>query len=200
MENTQIDNKVRIYKIIFVLLLIAFIVTAVLIVNKYIKEKSIEEEAFNVVEQFKQTETIKDEEGLSLISYKGYRVIGIINIPKIDIEYPILEKNTNETMKYSIGRYFGGSINSFGNVSLAGHNNYSGTMFGKTKYLEKGDIIELTDLNNVTIQYEVYDIFTTDPNDVSVLETTDDSIREVTLITCKNGREQRLIVKAKEIK
>ena len=113
MENIQADKKIKVYKTIFVLLFIAFIVTAVLIINKYMNEKGIEEEAINIVEQFKNAETIKDEEGLGLISYKGYRVIGIINIPKIDIEYPILEKNTNETMKYSIGRYFGGSINSF---------------------------------------------------------------------------------------
>ena len=72
-------------------------------------------------------------------------------------------------------------------------------MFGKTKYLESGDIIELTDLNNVTIQYSIYDIFVTDPNDVTILQTKDESVREVTLITCTNGNKQRLILKAKEI-
>ena len=72
-------------------------------------------------------------------------------------------------------------------------------MFGKTKKLQLGDKVELTDLKNQTIQYEIYDIFVTDPNDVTILQTKDKSIREVTLITCTNGNRNRLILKAKEI-
>ena len=62
-----------------------------------------------------------------------------------------------------------------------------------------GDIVELTDLNNQTVQYQIYDIFKTDPNDVTILETKDETIREVTLITCTNGNRERLILKAKEL-
>jgi LPXTG-site transpeptidase (sortase) family protein len=71
-------------------------------------------------------------------------------------------------------------------------------MFGKNKKLEVGDMIELTDLSNNTIEYEIYDIFSTNPNDVTILQTTDSKIREVTLITCTNGRAERLIIKAHE--
>lgn len=102
-------------------------------------------------------------------------------------------------MKFSIVKYWGGQVNDYGNLSIAGHNNYDGTMFGKTKHLQKGDIVELTDLKNQTIQYEVYEIFVTDPNDVTILQTKDESIREVTLITCTNGNRERLILKAKEV-
>ena len=92
-----------------------------------------------------------------------------------------------------------GNVNDYGNLSIAGHNNYDGTMFGKTKKLEIGDIVELTDTNQQTISYEIYDKFETDPNDVNILKTEDTSIREVTLITCTNGNKERLILKAKEI-
>lgn len=102
-------------------------------------------------------------------------------------------------MKYSIVKYWGENVNEYGNLSIAGHNNYDGTMFGKTKKLQLGDKVELTDLKNQTIQYETYDIFVTDPNDVTILQTKDKSIREVTLITCTNGNRNRLILKAKEI-
>lgn len=102
-------------------------------------------------------------------------------------------------MKYSIVKYWGENVNEYGNLSIAGHNNYDGTMFGKTKKLQLGDKVELTDLKNQTIQYEIYDIFVTDPNDVTILQTKDKSIREVTLITCTNGNKNRLILKAKEI-
>ena len=72
-------------------------------------------------------------------------------------------------------------------------------MFGKTKKLEIGDEVELTDLDNNIIKYKIYDKFVTDPNDVTILATKDESIREVTLITCTNGNKERLILKAKEI-
>ena len=57
----------------------------------------------------------------------------------------------------------------------------------------------MTDLTGQTIQYSIYDIFVTNPNDVSILLPKDENIREVTLITCTNGNKQRLILKAKEI-
>ena len=72
-------------------------------------------------------------------------------------------------------------------------------MFGKTKQLEIGDTIKLTDIKANTIEYEIYDKFITDPNDVSILETNDKTIRELTLITCTNGHANRLIIKAKQI-
>ena len=102
-------------------------------------------------------------------------------------------------MKLSIIKYWGENVNDYGNLSIAGHNNKDGTMFGKTKKLKMGDIVELTDLTGQTIQYSIYDIFVTDPNDVSILLPKDEQIREVTLITCTNGNKERLILKAKEI-
>lgn len=121
------------------------------------------------------------------------------------MEYPILEledinpEEAKAPMKLSIIKYWGGKVNEYGNLSIAGHNNYNGTMFGKTKKLEIGDMVELTDLNNTTIKYQIYDKFVTDPNDVTILHTKDNNIREVTLITCTNGNKERLILKAKEI-
>jgi len=108
-------------------------------------------------------------------------------------------EETKEPMKFAIVKYWGTNVNEYGNLSIAGHNKYDGTMFGKTKNLEIDDIVELTDLNHKTLQYKIYQKFVTDPNDVTILQTTDENVREVTLITCTNGNKQRLILKAKEI-
>lgn len=192
-------NKKIFYSILLILLLIAMTITIVLIIKKYGSQIEVEKENKEVVEIFNQAEQKKDEEGLGLVEYKGYKVIGIIKIPKIDLEYPILEKTTKESMLISISRFWGGEINDYGNVSLAGHNNKTLTMFGKNKFLKKDDSIFLTGLDNKTIEYKIYDIFLTDPNDVTILQTTDKTKREVTLITCSKGHENRLIVKAREI-
>lgn len=199
------NKKIVFYKFLLILLLILAIIVIVLIIKKHTERQVYEEKNKEIVQEFKSAMIVQEEAQSQdievqkpIIEFEGYKVIGIINIPKIELEYPILEETTKATMKISISKYWGKEINSFGNVSLAGHNNYDGTMFGKNKKLEIGDLIELTDLSNNTIEYEIYDIFSTDPNDVTILQTTDSKIREVTLITCTNGRAERLIIKAHE--
>ena len=199
------NKKIVFYKFLLILLLILAIIVIILIVKKHTERQVYEEKNKEIVQEFKSAMIVQEETQSQdvevqepIIEFEGYKVIGIINIPKIELEYPILEETTKATMKISISKYWGKEINSFGNVSLAGHNNYDGTMFGKNKKLEIGDLIELTDLSNNTIEYEIYDIFSTDPNDVTILQTTDSKIREVTLITCTNGRAERLIIKAHE--
>ena len=193
--------KNTVYKIIFCILIILIIFVIALIVIKEMKSNENEEKNQEVVENFSNIDNTQKQE----LTLNGYKVIGLIKIPAINLEYPILDmeiSNPEEAkapMKLAIIKYWGGEVNGYGNLSLAGHNNYNGTMFGKTKNLKVGDIVELTDLNNQTIQYQIYDIFKTDPNDVTILETKDKTIREVTLITCTNGNRERLILKAKEM-
>ena len=177
----------------------------------YDYEPNVEKESKHTIETFNQIEIKNDEEQETessneiQLEYKGYKVIGIVKIPQINIEYPIIEigdidpESAKKPMKLSIIKYWGEKVNDYGNLSIAGHNNKDGTMFGKTKKLKIGDIVELTDLTGKTITYSIYNIFVTDPNDVNILLPQDEKIREVTLITCTNGNKQRLILKAKEI-
>ena len=210
MKKNSIELKI--YKAIFYMLLIAVIVIIGMIVYKYGSNQKNEKESQEAVAAFSNIDFSNNEEESGSqeqspieLEYKGYKIIGIVKIPKIYLEYPILEigdidpESAKAPMKLSIIKYWGENVNDYGNLSIAGHNNKDGTMFGKTKKLQKGDIIELTDLTGQTIQYSIYDIFVTDPNDVSILLTKDEVIREVTLITCTNGNKQRLILKAKEI-
>ena len=200
--------ELKIYKAIFYMLLIAAVVVIGMIVYKYGSNQINEKESQETVQAFSNIDFSKNEEesgSQKQLEYKGYKVIGIVKIPKINLEYPILEignidpENAKQPMKLSIIKYWGENVNDYGNLSIAGHNNKDGTMFGKTKKLQKGDIVELTDLKGQTIQYSIYDIFVTDPNDVNILLPKDELVREVTLITCTNGNKQRLILKAKEI-
>ncbi len=199
--------KHKIYKAIFTILLIIAIVLLVCIIYKYGNRQLNENKNKEILEVMAKTDSEENNTNENAkIKMQGYEVIGKIKIDKIGIEYPIVSietSNPEETkapMKIAIVKYWGGNVNDFGNLSIAGHNNYDGTMFGKTKNLEVGDSIELTDLNKHTISYQIYRKFVTDPNDISILKTEDNSIREVTLITCTNGNKERLILKAEEIK
>ena len=101
-------------------------------------------------------------------------------------------------MKVSVTKFWGPEVNEIGNLTIAGHNNFSGTMFGKTKNLKNGDIIKLTDLKNNTLEYKIFDKYSVDPDDISYVKSIEQGTREVTLITCTNGHKERLIIKARE--
>ena len=200
--------ELKIYKIIIIVLLIDAIILFGMVIYMYGSNQINEKESQEVVEAFSNIDFSQidgESENQVQLEYKGYKVIGLVKIDAIDLEYPILEigdidpESAKAPMKLSIIKYWGENVNDYGNLSIAGHNNKDGTMFGKTKKLKIGDIVELTDLTGQTIQYSIYDIFVTDPNDVSILLPKDEQIREVTLITCTNGNKERLILKAKEI-
>ncbi len=189
------NKKIFLYKTLLFILIIFAITVSILIAKKYIGNAINEEKNIEIVEEIKKHEQTKQP-----ITIENNTIIGIINVPKINLEYPILSTTTKENMKTSITRFSGGNVNESGNLALAGHNNYDNTMFGKIDELVIGDKIYLTDLQKNTIEYEINSIFITDPNDVSILETKDKNKKEITLITCKNGNKSRLILKAKEVK
>lgn len=192
-------NKIKAYKVLLICLIIVAIILAVLIAKKYINlykhENTAEEVIANINRSFEEKENVFQEIDEQI---DGHKVIGIIKIPKISLEYPILETTSKETLNLSITKFWGNKINEIGNVTLAGHNNLNGTMFGNTKKLEVGDIIELTDIQNVTLKYKVFKKYVIDPNDISVILPEQEGTREVTLITCTNGNKNRLIIKARE--
>ncbi len=195
-------KKITVYRIILVILVITALVLVVFVIKKNVESNKIENNTQSVLQEIKK-EKKSNPNDIDVIQeidqeIEGYKVVGIINIPKINIEYPILEKTNKESLKLSITKFYGEKINQIGNVVLAGHNNLNNKMFGKIDKLENGDIIELTDSQMVTIKYEVFDKYIIDPNDISCIYPVDENSREVTLITCINRDKNRLIVKARE--
>lgn len=190
--------------IVLVVLIIIAIIFVILIVYEYIRREKNQEKLVDVVAQIENITTLQNKDNIEtkkeIIKLEGYKVDGIIEIPKIKIKYPIVSKTTDEAMKIAITKFWGGNINDIGNYTMAGHNYKDGTMFGKTKYLDIGDIIKMTDLNLNTIQYAVFKIYTINPDDVTCIESVESNSREITLITCTNGHKNRLVIKARELK
>lgn len=192
----------KVYNLIIAVLIVALIVVIAMIVirygGNYLNEKEVSASLATIEEELNKEET-QQSESLPELEFKGYKVEGIIEIPKINIKYPIIDHTNEETMKVSITKFWGPQANEIGNYTVAGHNNKDGTMFGKTKYLQIGDKIKLTNLKNETIEYEVFKIYSIDPDDVSCVESVESGTREVTLITCTNGHKNRLVTKARQI-
>lgn len=194
-------KKIKVYRAILICLIIAIITTTTLLAVKYIKLYRNEKQAKQVISNI--TDSLENsDEAIAEINQQiqGNKVVGIIKIPEINLEYPILETTSKETLKLSITKFWGNKINEIGNVTLAGHNNLNGTMFGKLNKLKNGDVIELTDIQNTTLKYEVFKTYIIDPNDITCILPEQEGTREITLITCTNGNKNRFIVKAREIK
>lgn len=83
--------KLKIYKIIFAILLIAVIVVIGLIAVKYGKNYLNDQETQKKVETFSRSLENETKENVTM---NGYKVIGIVKIPKIELEYPILDIDT----------------------------------------------------------------------------------------------------------
>ncbi len=129
---------------------------------------------------------------------KNYNYIGRVVIPKIGVDYAILDHWSDELLKVSICKFHGANPNEVGNLCLVGHNWRNKRFFSKVPTLEIGDIVQITDLNEKTIDYEVYDIHTVDPNNTDDTTQKTNGRKEVTLITCTDDSQQRVIVKCKE--
>ena len=194
-------SKIKVYRIIFYIIITAIIIISGLVIAKFYYNFKLDKSNRDITANIENVIKNNNDSNFEINEeIKGYKVIGIINIPKINLKYPILETTDTETLNISITKFWGNKINEIGNVTFAGHNNLSGIMFGKIKKLKNGDLIELTDKQGITIKYEVFKTYIIDPNDISCILPEDEKTREVTLITCTTGGKNRFIVKAREIK
>ena len=129
-----------------------------------------------------------------------YYAIAKINIPKIGCSYSILNKCSVELLKISPCYFHGAEPNEVGNFCIAGHNYRNEKFFSKVPKLENGDLIEITNLTGKTLRNYVYNKFLVEPEEES---STDSTIQltngntEITLITCTNDGDHRVIVKAR---
>ena len=134
--------------------------------------------------------------------YEGYKVIGTISIPSIDVEYPILEENTSATLKIAIVAVYpqdpANAVNKPGNLVLWGHNYKNGTFFSDIGKLTTGAKIYIKDTSGTKLEYQVYNSYETTDSDMTYATRETNGSREITLSTCSNESGKRIIVYAKQ--
>ena len=88
-------KKITVYRIILVILVITALVLVVFVIKKNVESNKIENNTQSVLQEIKK-EKKSNPNDIDVIQeidqeIEGYKVVGIINIPKINIEYPKLE-------------------------------------------------------------------------------------------------------------
>lgn len=173
--------------------------------NNGISENIIEDNEFEneiLEEVFEEnTEQVNEEnvveDNVFKDSIENYETIGILKIPKLNIEYPIISKNSNAALKISVCKYWGANPNQVGNMVIVGHNYRNSTMLSKLPTMKEGDIIQITDKKNKTINYTVYEMKTIDPYDNECTSQLTGGKIETTIITCVENGKKRFYVKAR---
>ena len=132
-----------------------------------------------------------------------YNVIGVIEIPAIDIEYPIVPdyQGSINSLNVAIVMLYPSnmSLNEVGNAVLAGHNYRNGTFFSNNKRLEEGDKIYITDASGERVEYKVVRKYETSTSDSSYMKRDTNGKRGISLTTCTDDTKRRLIIWADEV-
>ena len=125
-------------------------------------------------------------------------MIGILEIPQINQELPIIGKWSYKLLKISICRYKGPDPNEEGNLVLIGHNYKSGAHFGDLSELTVGSELFLTNTKTgERVRYEVYQIKHIAPDAFSALKSYHGDAG-LTLMTCRNNGTNRLLIRCEQ--
>ena len=128
--------------------------------------------------------------------YKGFTMVGTIEISKINLKYPILEKVSDKALDTAVCLMYG-KLNTEGNTVIIGHNYRNGTFFSNLYKLSNGDKITISDYTGKSMTYTVYSMFEVEPEDMSVYKRETNGATEITLITCTDDSKMRTAVYAR---
>ena len=135
--------------------------------------------------------------GTTNATYKGFGVLGTMEIPVINFSYPVLEKVTKSSIETSVAFLCGPGLNEPGNSVIIGHNYRNGLFFSNNKKLNIGDKIYIRDLTGRKLTYNIYDKFEATPEDTSFYQRDTGGVAEVTLSTCTDDSSARIIILAR---
>ena len=182
----------KIQLIISVFFIIVFVTILILYFNSNKNKEKISEDISSNYNLYK----------LYSESYSGAStddvILCTIEIPKIKIKYPVFSKFDDELLKISPCRFYGKSPKDYGNLCIAGHNYNNSKFFSNLFLLENDDLINLYDNLDKKYTYTVFSSYEVKSSDMSPILNYDNNIKQLTLVTCNNLNQNRLIVKAKQ--
>ena len=118
----------------------------------------------------------------------GYDLVGILRVPSLGMELPVMDSWSYDQLQISPCRYSGNVEE--GNLILLGHN-YK-RHFAPLKQIEIGSAVEFCDINGTVCCYEVAE---TEILQKTELERLTGSEYDLTLFTCTNGGYSRFVVR-----
>lgn len=122
----------------------------------------------------------------------GIGYIGILRIPALGLELPVIDSWSYPGLKIAPCRYTGSAY--LDNLVIAAHNYQA--HFGKLKNLLPGDAITFTDMDGNVFTYAVATLETLPP---TAIEEMTDAGYDLTLFTCTLGGASRVTVRCERV-
>lgn len=126
------------------------------------------------------------------LSYEGQDYIGILLIPEIDLQLPIISQWSNAKLLVAPCRYYGSVYTD--DMVIAGHNYRS--QFRKLASLQPGVALWFVDVKGNLFSYQVALCETLLPGDVDEMNSGE---WDLSLFTCTVGARQRITVRCERI-
>ena len=118
----------------------------------------------------------------------GQQYIGVLRIPALSLELPVISEWSYPSLQIAPCRYAGSAY--LNNMVIAAHNYYS--HFGYLKNLSQGDEVTFTDMDGNVFRYEVAELETLSPFAIEEMTGGDWAL---TLFTCTVGGQSRVTVR-----
>lgn len=186
------------FQLYFSIALIIFI--GISITHNTIKSSNQEKYSKQILNNYNITKLysnqLSNETSNSDKNAESPHIIGIIEISKINVYYPIFSNYNDELLKISPCRFYGPLPGKNGNLCIAGHNYDNDKFFSRISTLNINDEITIYDNSDKKFSYLVSDIYEVGPNDLSPVYSYDSDSKVLTLITCNNFNNNRIVVKA----
>ena len=125
---------------------------------------------------------------LPQIQIDGQDYMGVLSIPSINLQLPIISQWSDAALRTAPCRHVGSLEED--NLVIAGHN-YS-KHFGQLDQLKTGDLVVFADLTGQTYLYEVVEL---ERMPGTAIEQMLDSGHALTLYTCTYGGQDRIAVR-----
>lgn len=197
-DKKQHSKTTKIIIIILALLILAIV--GLLLRNKLLENKNQVVGTLKPVTENNQSDVNEPEiVNVDSIPEKmgNYKVIGKIVIDKIGVDNNILEVCDDNSLKLSIAKFHGPSVNESGNMVICGHN--WGGILKRLSEMQDGDTFYMINRETKTkVNYVVTDMFTCGPRDLWILDPNEDGKRMVTIYTCTPSGAKRVVCQAKE--
>ena len=122
------------------------------------------------------------------VEVDGSRYIGVLEVPSLGLELPVMETWSYPNLRVAPCRYSGSAYQD--DMIVAAHN-YK-THFGQLKELRPGDEVRFTDTEGNVFRYAVAELETLGKYDVEEMTSGD---WDLTLFTCTYGGQSRVTVR-----
>lgn len=153
-ENNLVTIKSdrKLYKLLFIfflIILVAFLFYYGFLYFRILKKGQISKNILEVydIQQLYASNTPVTLPNIVLENGQSTDILGVIQIEKIGLRYPILAITTDDFLKIAPCKFYGNELNGYGNFCIAGHNYDNDELFSNLKLLEVGDVIKTYNLN-----------------------------------------------------